>query len=114
VSDKIHAPWSPEVAVNLNAFQRRGHFHPFTCGLDSDHGSLIARVGGGWVCPNDECDYTQDWAHSFMADRYPDRDGERGEITVTTDGPWWQWIKYSWEARGRWVPTEPVRTVTKT
>lgn len=39
--------------------------HPFTC-QDSAHGPLIATCDG-WICRNLDCDYTQDWAHSFMA-----------------------------------------------
>ena len=44
--------------------------HPFTCcgeahALNSP--TLIA-TADGWRCPRPECDYRQDWAHSFMAD----------------------------------------------
>ena len=44
--------------------------HPFTCGNDlcrgvsGQHASLIASEDG-WHCP--ACDYTQNWAHGFMA-----------------------------------------------
>lgn len=112
MSVKVYAPWSREVVDALDAFQRRGHFHPFTCGIDSDHGPLIP-VLNGWVCRESDCRYTQNWAHAFMVSRYPDQDGDCGEITVTTDGSWWQWIRHSWETRGRWVPREPVRTVSE-
>lgn len=47
--------------------------HPFTCAnrseghpfRDGDYGVLVATVDG-WTCP--DCDYTQDWAHTFMLD----------------------------------------------
>jgi hypothetical protein len=51
---------------SFNAFQLEGMFHPFTCG--NDHGGdrdLIAE-SNGLHCPN--CDYHQDWAHSWMLD----------------------------------------------
>lgn len=50
--------------------------HPFTCGsgnrTDSNHldgqGKLVA-TESGWICPF--CEYTQDWAHSFMLEGPP-------------------------------------------
>jgi hypothetical protein len=55
---------------SLNAYQRSGNMHPFTCGgnrTDSNHldgeGVLIA-THKGWICCY--CDYTQNWAHDFM------------------------------------------------
>jgi hypothetical protein len=64
--------FTPEQVANLDAFQKRGRFHPFTCpnrgdgrhfhnGID--HGVLIPTVRG-WICQC--CDYTQGWAHDFM------------------------------------------------
>ena len=51
-------------------WQRSRKVHPFTCGdradhpvMDGDKGVLVPTVRG-WICPF--CDYTQDWAHSFM------------------------------------------------
>ena len=64
----IRAPFSPKQVQCLNAFQRSGVFHPFTCG--NPHGGervLIARVPG-WQCPARDCDYRQGWAYDFMAD----------------------------------------------
>lgn len=58
------APFTPEQVESLNGFQRCGCFHPFTCGKCRN--DLIA-TEQGWVCQNG-CDYTQDWAHDFMAD----------------------------------------------
>ncbi|MFF7527322.1 hypothetical protein [Streptomyces pseudovenezuelae] len=73
MTDIIRAPWTPDQVAALNEFQHRGGVHPFTCGGDHAPGSpvLIAREDG-WHCPQpygEPCDYTQDWAHAFMADR---------------------------------------------
>lgn len=58
----IRAPWTQDVVDGLNRWQR-GDNHSFTCGKNSDH-VLVATLNG-WICPHD--DYTQDWAHDFMA-----------------------------------------------
>jgi len=71
--DKITAPFSDDQVNALNAFQAAGFVHPFTCcsheGCDrqkqENEGTLIATTNG-WVCPCGK--YTQDWAHSSMAD----------------------------------------------
>ncbi len=68
----IRAPFTPEQVAALNAFQRRGGMHPFTCGGEHAPGSpiLVARADG-WHCTDpygEACDYRQDWAHAFMAD----------------------------------------------
>lgn len=67
MNGRVYAPWDYEMVAHLNGYQQAGTMHPFTCGIDSSHGSLIA-LCGGWICPDDSCDYTQEWAHSFMAD----------------------------------------------
>ncbi len=67
---KIEAPFTQAQVVGLNRWQHAGYVHEFTCG--NQHGgdrTLVATVGG-WVCQ--ECDYTQDWAHAFMADGPPE------------------------------------------
>lgn len=113
MNGKIYAPWPDEVVLNLNAFQLRGEFHPFTCGIDSDHGSLIA-LPGGWICPDDDCDYTQNWAHEFMGATYPSEPGRRGDMTVTADGSWWRWVALGSSIKGRWCPLpSPVRAVSE-
>lgn len=55
---------------SLNAFQRAGVRHPFTCcwnSRDANHldceGVLVA-TQHGWICLY--CDYTQDWAYAWM------------------------------------------------
>lgn len=75
MSEKITAPWSMEQVLALTRFQTEALAHPFTCPNRHDHpvifgdnGVLIPTVRG-WICQC--CDYTQDWAHAFMA-RYPD------------------------------------------
>ena len=80
----ITAPWTKEQVDALNAFQRDSRAHPFTC--PNDHGqadrTLIANEGG-WYCQH--CDYTQDWAHAFMAQRHPLTHGSDGEQASETD-----------------------------
>jgi len=70
--DRIDAPWTDEQVAVLNRFQTGGYFHPFTCGRRDRHrhdeGVLIA-TRDGWECPAEDCDYTQTWAHAFMADQ---------------------------------------------
>lgn len=74
--EKIFAPWTPEQVAALNAFQKRGQFHPFTCGNAYGHEyyspTLIA-LEDGWHCPAPFCGYRQNWAHEYMADpsRWP-------------------------------------------
>ncbi len=59
------APWIDAEVHALNAWQDFGMVHPFTCGTDGCGQSLIA-TNDGWVCP--DCDYIQDWAHTYMVD----------------------------------------------
>lgn len=67
----LQPPWTPAQVENLNAYQRAGYFHPFTCGRRDEHrdnpGVLVA-TADGWHCPADGCPYVQGWAHGFMAD----------------------------------------------
>jgi hypothetical protein len=63
----MKAPFSDDQVKALNAYQRIGLLHPFTCPGDQpqchDRRELIATTKG-WVC---QCGcYTQDWAHDFM------------------------------------------------
>jgi hypothetical protein len=67
----IKAPFTPEQIKALNYFQGSGVFHPFTCanqGDEAHNGEQVELVAtkAGWICPY--CNYTQDWAHTFMAD----------------------------------------------
>lgn len=65
----IHAPWSEKVVSALNAFQSSGWMHPFTCGGDHTSSPVLNAYPDGWRCPADDCEYTQGWAHAFMANR---------------------------------------------
>lgn len=68
MSEAVHikAPWTPEQVDALQLFQTSGVMHPFTCPDHSQRSDLVPTVRG-WICQF--CDYTQDWAHAFMADR---------------------------------------------
>jgi hypothetical protein len=58
------APWTDDEIKNLNVWQAKGFFHPFTCPNDSDQ--ILVATKDGWVC--EKCNYTQDWAHGFMTE----------------------------------------------
>jgi hypothetical protein len=62
------APWTIDQVLALNAYQRLGYVHEFTCPENHERKSrvLVAKPDG-WHCPT--CDYRQDWAHDYMADR---------------------------------------------
>ena len=84
--EKINAPFTDEQVKNLNDYQTKGRFHPFTCcspesipectraGKEVDgeyvkgtsEGLLVAS-NEGWVCPCGK--YKQNWAHAFMAEK---------------------------------------------
>lgn len=68
-STKIFAPWSSETALTLIDFQQIGHLHPFTCPRDHRGQYALVANNGGWFCPADDCDYTQNWAWAYMTDR---------------------------------------------
>ncbi len=57
----IQAPFTPEQVRSLNGFQQSGRYHPFTCTC----GEHLMATEQGWICR--DCDYTQNWAHEFMA-----------------------------------------------
>lgn len=74
----IKTPWTDEQVRALNEYQRKGQFHPMTCGgnrsdaahkqyatehNEPDLGLLVA-TNDGWKCP--VCDYTQNWTHHFQ------------------------------------------------
>lgn len=70
----IRAPWTHDQIASLNAYQSAHVMHPFTCAKrgDDDHRFLLGDYGvllataDGWICI--DCDYRQDWAHTFMTD----------------------------------------------
>jgi hypothetical protein len=72
---KVYAPFTPDQVASLNAYQRSGTFHEFTCGSDNCHAvvvydskAILHASPKGWKCPFTNCDYTQDWAYDWMAD----------------------------------------------
>lgn len=67
-ADTISTPWTEDQVASLNAFQRSGLFHPFTCNAEHDRRQTLVAEADGWHCPDPDCSYTQPWAHSFMAD----------------------------------------------
>lgn len=60
----IEAPWTNEQVANLNAWQRAGHVHEFTCPNHHDGSRVLIATVDGWRCPS--CIYTQTWAHRMM------------------------------------------------
>jgi hypothetical protein len=68
--DKVVAPFTLDQVASLNAYQVAGVMHPFTCGGHTHgHGGIrLIAAEDGWRCASDDCNYRQDWAHSFMAD----------------------------------------------
>ena len=63
----IYAPWTDEQVMQLNRFQRSPFVHPFTCPSER-HDAVLMASRNNWECPYPDCDYTQNWAHDFMAD----------------------------------------------
>lgn len=55
-------PWTPNQVASLNAYQRCGYRHPFTCQC----GAEFVANRNGWECPN--CTNVQGWAHAYMTD----------------------------------------------
>ena len=63
----ITAPWTADQVNSLNGYQRMAWGHPFTCGNGCRvEGQPLVATVHGWICVY--CDYTQNWAHEFMAD----------------------------------------------
>jgi hypothetical protein len=63
----VRAPWTDDQAASLNAFQRSGMLHPFTCAAEGCR-EVLAASPSWWACPEAGCGYVQDWAHPGMAD----------------------------------------------
>lgn len=73
MEERFLTKMSADEIDRLNRSQTKGEFHPFTCPnrsdgehreFNGDKGALVA-TRRGWICP--WCDYTQGWAHGFMA-----------------------------------------------
>lgn len=73
MAEQVTVPWDQATVDALNEYQRKGHFHPYTCPnrgdgkhthreeRGGDLGALLA-TPSGWICG--ECNYTQNWAHA--------------------------------------------------
>lgn len=61
--------FTPDEVESLNAYQKSGVFHPFTCGTKEKHtnnrdSDVLQAESDGWHCVS--CDYHQIWAHEWM------------------------------------------------
>lgn len=56
----VRSPWTADQVASLDAYQRDGRWHEYTCG---DCGRTLVPTAAGWTCTAD--DYTQRWAHEF-------------------------------------------------
>lgn len=63
---RIDAPWDSATVKALNAYQRLGHFHPFTCPHAHDGDRDLIATPKGWICRH--CEYTQNWTISGAVD----------------------------------------------
>jgi len=73
--------WTHEQVHNLNEYQVAGVMHPFTCGNEHPGDKELVATVRGWICTG--CDYTQDWAHSFMIDGSAVDAARKGFMGVT-------------------------------
>lgn len=64
---QIRAPFTPDQVEQLNRYQNFGFVHEFTCANNHEGNRVLIASAEGWKCPS--CDYTQNWAHAFMADK---------------------------------------------
>ncbi|MEU5043193.1 hypothetical protein [Streptomyces griseorubiginosus] len=107
----IRAPWTPDQVDALNAFQRRGGMHPFTCGGEHTPASpALVAYTDGWRCPQpygESCDYRQDWAHAFMAEA-PAPTASSSPPTDPTHGLSVQQADALWDAVAIPGPQEPT------
>ncbi len=66
MKSEVFAPFSPDQVEALNAYQKLGYVHPYTCGRCL--AKLVAKADG-WHCTAPGCTYTQQWAHAYTADK---------------------------------------------
>jgi hypothetical protein len=66
---RLLAPFTHAQVTALNRWQKSSTVHPFTCPDNHLADRTLVATKAGWVCPS--CDYTQNWAHSFMLDEPP-------------------------------------------
>lgn len=67
MSDTITAPFTVEQVDSLNHYQGLDCFYPFTCANDHPEDVSLVATTNGWVCPDPDCSYWQDWAYAWMA-----------------------------------------------
>lgn len=65
---KIIAPWTEQQVRDLNDWQAGNRLELVVCGAEHHLGWLpkLVATESGWVCPEVECNYQQDWAYLFM------------------------------------------------
>lgn len=80
---RIQAPFTDEEVSALNAYQKKGDEHPFTCKC-GDHTLLIA-TNDGWICKN--CAYTQKWAWEWMCNRVTGTFKRQGFTSIDEKDP---------------------------
>lgn len=98
---RIDAPWSAQQVDALNLFQRDKFIHPFTCPDHHEGDRDLIATRKGWICCH--CDYTQTWAHAYMASKTA---AERAKYMEEVFG----WNPYYQGARRPVIqisPTEP-------
>jgi hypothetical protein len=70
----VIAPWSDGTVAALNAAQRHGCFHPYTCREDRhavggegwQPRPTLTATSEGWECPDPGCDQDQHWADASI------------------------------------------------
>ena len=66
--DFVYAPWTDDQVKSLNAYQTEGIGHDFTCGNTRHKKSFsLFAMNDGWHCMSPKCQYTQQWAWTWMA-----------------------------------------------
>lgn len=58
----IKAPWPDDFIKRLRRWNSCGYAHEYTCGEEGCRAPLRPTTDG-WVCDEEGCGYTQDWAH---------------------------------------------------
>lgn len=89
-TELINAPFSEDQVEALNAWQEARLVTPYLCPkyhVGPDDRVLIA-TRKGWVCSDTACDYTQNWAHGFMAERSVLTVMKEASKNMLTEGQW--------------------------
>lgn len=70
----MQAPWSNQIVRMLNEYQKIDKFHSYTCADDSQNHPSLKATTEGWICPDKNCDYTQDWCHAITISEMSNRE----------------------------------------